>query len=76
MELRVWLRDAARVHERILERVLRMLEKIEVFEIDDLVLLAKTPALDTCLAQVTAMKVRVALHGWPAPGLPPAIVSL
>ena len=56
-----WLRVRAGVHERILDKTLRALEEMEVFEVEDLVHLERLPDFALCFSAVTGSKVREAL---------------
>ena len=56
-----WLRVRAGVHERILDKTLRALEEVEVFEVEDLVHLERLPDFALCFSAVTGSKVREAL---------------
>ena len=70
-----WLRVRAGVHERILDKTLRALEEVEVFEVEDLVHLERLPDFALCFSAVTGSKVREALAlrkaGTAAPVAPP-----
>ena len=56
-----WLRVRAGVHERILDKTLRALEEVEVFEVEDLVHLERLPDFALCFSAVTGSKVWEAL---------------
>ncbi len=65
-ELHDWLLEAAGVHTRFVDKVLGVLEAEEVVSLDDLQLLAPSPAFESCgISTLNVLKIRGALerHG-------------
>ena len=66
-ELGQWLLECAQLHNKIVDKVLAVLEGEEVFEVTDLRLLHEEGRLDILFTTVTARKLRDALGANTAP---------
>jgi hypothetical protein len=56
-----WLRDKARINEKIMDKTLLSLEQQEVFDLQDLKKLREVSGLEKCFTEVTAAKISEAL---------------